>query len=106
MREAAGRGFWVAPKAPYGYNRLMVQDGVKKRPTLEPDPDSSRVVKRIFDMAEARKGMLKITRTLNDEGIASPTGKLWGKTSVHGILTNEAYTGTLVQGFQLRLNHQ
>ena len=83
-----------------------MQDGVKKRPTLEPDPDSSRVVKRIFDMAEARKGMLKITRTLNDEGIASPTGKLWGKTSVHGILTNEAYTGTLVQGFQLRLNHQ
>ena len=98
MREAASRGFWVASRTPYGYNRVMVQDGAKKRPTLEPDPDASRILKRIFDMAEARKGMLKITRTLNDEGIASPRGKLWGKTSVHGILTNEAYTGTLIWG--------
>ena len=42
--------------------------------------------------------MTDITRTLNDEGIASPTGKLWGKTSVHAILRNEVYTGTLVWG--------
>ena len=35
---------------------------------------------------------------MNDEGIASPRGKPWGKTSVRGILTNEAYTGTLVWG--------
>ena len=49
-------------------------------------------------MAEAAKGTLEITRILNNEGIASPRGKLWGKTSVHGILINEAYTGTLVWG--------
>ena len=36
--------------------------------------------------------MTDITRTLNDEGIASPKGKLWGKTSVDAILINEAYT--------------
>ncbi len=98
MREAASRGFWVSSYAPYGYNRVMVQDGAKKRPTLEPDPDASRVVKRIFDLAEAGKGMTNITKTLNTEGIASPGGKLWGKTSVHAILTKEAYTGTLVWG--------
>ena len=98
MREAASRGFWVASYAPYGYNRVMVQDGPKKRPTLETEPDSFRVVRRIFDMAEAGKGMTDIARTLNDEGIASPKGKLWGKTSVHAILINEAYTGTLVWG--------
>ena len=26
MREAASRGFWVAPMAPYGYRKLKVQD--------------------------------------------------------------------------------
>ena len=98
MREAASRGFWISSHAPFGYNRVMVQDGPKKRPTLETDPDTSRIVKRIFNMAEAGKGTLEITRILNNEGIASPRGKLWGKTSVHGILTNEAYTGTLVWG--------
>ena len=98
MREAASRGFWIGSRTPYGYNRLMVQDGPKKRPTLEPDPDSSRVVKRIFDMAEAGTGMLHIARVLNDEGIASPAGKLWSKNGIHFILRNEVYTGTLIWG--------
>ena len=104
MRESASRGFWVSSYAPFGYNRVMVQDGAKKRPTLRPDPDASRIVKRIFDMAEAGNGTLTITNTLNDEGIASPRGKLWGKTSVHAILINVAYTGTLVWGANAKDN--
>ena len=104
MRESASRGFWVTSYAPFGYNRVMVQDGPKKRPTLEPDPDASRVVKRIFDLAEAGNGMTDITRTLNGEGILSPKGKLWGKTSVHTILINESYTGTLVWGVKAKDN--
>ena len=98
MREAASRGFWVTSRVPYGYRKLMVQDGAKKRPTLEPDPDTSPVVKRIFCLAEAGKGILDICRTLNDEGIANPTGKLWSKNGVHIVLKNETYTGTLVWG--------
>ena len=43
MREAASRGFWISSHAPFGYNRVMVQDGPKKRPTLEPDPDTSPI---------------------------------------------------------------
>ena len=98
MREAASRGYWMGSRTPYGYNRVMVPDGAKKRPTLELDEDAAPVVRRIFDLAEAGTGMLKITRILNDEGIASPTGKLWSKNGVHFILRNEVYTGTLVWG--------
>ena len=65
MREAASRGFWDASRVPYGYRKLMVQDGAKKRPTLEPDPDTAPVVQRIFNLAESGKGILEITRTLN-----------------------------------------
>ena len=98
MREAASRGYWMGSRTPYGYSRVMVADGAKKRPTLELDPDAAQVVRRIFDLAEAGTGMLKITRTLNDEGIASPTGKLWSKNGIHFILRNEVYTGTLIWG--------
>ena len=98
MREAASRGFWVASRVPYGFSKVMVQDGAKKRPSLEPDPATAPVVERIFGMAEAGRGILDITRTLNDEGIANPTGRLWSKNGVHIILKNEAYTGTLVWG--------
>ena len=62
--------------------------------TRRPPPSS----KRIFDLAEAGKGILDICRTLNDEGIANPTGKLWSKNGIHIILRNESYTGTLVWG--------
>ena len=104
MREAASRGFWIGSRTPYGYNRVMVQDGAKKRPKLELDPDDSGVVKRIFDMAESGNGMLHIANTLNDEGIASPAGKLWSKNGVHFILRNEVYTGTLIWGTNAKDN--
>ena len=103
MREAASRGFWVGSRTPYGYNRVMVQDGAKERPKLEPDPDASLVIKRIFDMAEAGTGMLQIAKTLNDEGIASPAGKLWSKNGIHFILRNEVYTGALIPVIQSTL---
>ena len=98
MREAASRGFWVASSVPYGYIRVHVQDGAKKRPKLGLDPGRSSVVRRMFRMAESGRSVLDIAKTLNDEGVASATGKLWSKTMVHYILSNEAYTGTLVWG--------
>ncbi len=98
MREAASRGFWVAPVAPYGYRKVHVQDGVKKRPVLELDPPLDAVVKRIFTMALCGTSILDITKVLNSEGISSPDGKRWMKTTVHRLLGNEAYTGTLVWG--------
>ena len=49
MREAASRGFFLASKAPFGYKRVKVSDGVKERPTLEVDPATAPVVKEIFD---------------------------------------------------------
>ena len=107
MRESASRGFWVSSYAPFGYNRVMVQDGPKKRPTLELDPDASRIVKRIFDMAEAGNGMVHITKTLNDEGVASPRGKLWGKTSVHAIITKAQFgrVGKLMRARAPKTSH-
>ncbi|MCY4529263.1 MAG: recombinase family protein, partial [Chloroflexi bacterium] len=54
------------------------------------------------DLADAGTGMLQICETLNDEGIASPAGKLWSKNGVHFILRNEVYTGTLVWGASAR----
>ena len=98
MREAASRGFWVGTYAPFGYKKVHVQDGPKKRPKLEPDPPADAVVKRIFDMALQGKSSLDITKILNAEGVASPRGKQWLKSSVHTILSNEAYMGTVVWG--------
>ena len=98
MREAASRGFWMTSYAPYGYKRVYVQDGPKKRPTLELDPPSDAVVRRIFDMVLQGKSILDVTKTLNSEGIPTTNGKKWLKTTIHSMLDNEAYTGAVVWG--------
>ena len=38
MRASSSRGFFLGSKAPFGYTRVKVSDGVKERPTLEVDP--------------------------------------------------------------------
>ena len=98
MREAASRGFWMTTFAPFGYKRVHVQDGPKKRPRLELDPPADAVVRRIFDMALRGSSTLDIAKTLNAEGVPTANSKKWLKTTIHVILTNEAYAGTVVWG--------
>ena len=102
MREAASRGFWMTTYAPYGYRRVYVQDGAKKRPKLELNPPADAVVRRIFDMVLEGKSILDVTRTLNSEGIPTTNGRKWVKTTIHTMLGNEAYTGTLVWGINAK----
>ena len=97
MREAASRGFFLGSKAPFGYTRVKVSDGVKERPTLEVDPDTAPVVKEIFENSRRGNGLAEICKELNGRGITNK-GKRWQKNVVHYLLTNEAYTGTAVWG--------
>ena len=97
MREAASRGFFLGSKAPFGYRRVKVSDGMKERPTLEVDPATAPVVKEIFESSLSGYGLKEVCRTLNDRGITN-RGKRWYKGGLHYLLTNEAYTGTAVWG--------
>ncbi len=97
MREAASRGFFMASRAPFGYRRVKVSDGVKERPTLEVDSATAPVVKEMFESSLRGNGLKEICKSLNDRGITN-RGKRWYKGSLHYLLTNEAYTGTAVWG--------
>ena len=97
MREAASRGFFLGSKAPFGYTRVKVSDGVKERPTLEVDPVAAPIVKEIFESSRRGNGLAEICKELNGRGITNK-GKRWQKSTVHNMLTNEAYTGTAVWG--------
>ena len=99
MREAASRGFFLGSKAPFGYRRIKVSDGVKERPTLEVDPTTAPVVKEIFEKSLNGYGLKEICKTLNDRGVTI-RGKRWYKGGLHYLLTNEAYTGTAVWGLK------
>jgi len=97
MREAASRGFFLGSKAPFGYTRVKVSDGVKDRPTLEVDPVTAPIVREIFESSRRGNGLAEICKELNGRGITN-RGRRWQKNIVHYLLTNEAYTGTAVWG--------
>ena len=72
MREAASRGFFLGSRAPFGYTRVKVSDGVKERPTLEIDPVAAPIVKEIFESSRRGTGLAEICKERT--GRASPTG--------------------------------
>jgi len=97
MREAASRGYFLGSRAPFGYRRVKVHDGMKERPTLEVDPATAPAVKEIFESSLRGNGLKEICRELNDRGLTN-RGTRWYKGGLHYLLTNEAYTGTAVWG--------
>jgi site-specific DNA recombinase len=98
MRESAARGFYLSARPPYGYRKVRVQDGVKARTKLQPEPTQVSTIVNIYDAVINGEGPIDIVRNLNKKGVPGPTGKGWSKSVVHSILTNEIYTGVFVWG--------
>lgn len=89
-------GNFVGTTAPYGYNKIKVTVGKKKCPTLEINEEEARVVRMIFDWyANEGIGATKICNRLNDMGIRTRSGQLWGRATIITMLGNEAYIGKI-----------
>jgi len=89
-RMAGERGNFTGAIAPYGYDKYINEKGLK---SLKPN-DKAQYVKLIFDLyVNGSMGEKNITSYLNEQGIPSPKGGLWGITTIQSILKNEAYTG-------------
>ncbi|UHA74417.1 recombinase family protein [Paenibacillus sp. 481] len=90
-RQAAKAGGFTGSIAPFGYRKVII-DG---RKTLEIVEHKAEIVRLIFDLyVNQNMGEKCIVAYLNEElKIPSPTGKLWGITTIQGILKNRNYTG-------------
>ncbi|WP_417625101.1 recombinase family protein [Paremcibacter congregatus] len=89
----------------YGYDvvKAFDADGNLVRGDRTINKAQAAIVKRIMTEFVAGRSPLKIAAQLNKEGVASPTDKGWGQSSINGnaergtgILNNELYTGRLV----------
>lgn len=90
MLSRAENGQWNGGRVPYGYvwNKNTKEFSI--------DPNESKVYNRIVDMYEEHQSLIYISKTLNDEGISTRSGKDWSPTVIHKILTNPFYTGKYV----------
>ncbi len=99
------KGLYVGSSVPYGYKRSLEDSRL-----LVIDEYASLIVKEIFSMRDKGFSTMMIARNLTDRGILPPnlykgrnvsknfTTNLWKASTIKGILSNEVYTGTLVQG--------
>lgn len=115
--QAMKGGEYVGSRAPYGYRKDP--DNCHK---LLIDEPAAEVVRQIFQWAYEHVGLNGIVRRLNEAGIDSPgaykqkTGELiherligsgkWQTRSVTKILSNEVYTGNMVQGKTKKVDHR
>jgi len=60
-----------------------------------------RTIRTIFSLAAKGQGCKEIAKILNRGLLRTGNGKPWGATTVHKILSNEAYCGSLVWGGRL-----
>lgn len=115
LRAKKQSGEFVGAFATYGF-----QKSAADKHKLEIDPPAAAVVRRIFDMFENGVGKKRIAKTLNDEGIASPSeykrlmgskfnnGRgferkmYWSFPTINRILSNEMYIGNMVQACSVR----
>ena len=77
--------------APYGYE----YDKEKKNFVI--NEVEATVVKRIFKLYLQGNGTGKIAKILDAEGIATKKGGVWRSNIIKNLITNEVYTGVLVQ---------
>ncbi|WP_079211269.1 recombinase family protein [Brucella pituitosa] len=89
----------------FGYNVVKQLDarGDPIRGDREVNEAEASVVRRIFREFAAGVGPRTIARTLNEEGIPGPAGKLWSDTTIRGhvkrgtgLVNNELYIGRLI----------
>ena len=99
-------GQYIAAYAPYGYRK-----SAEDRHQLVIDEEAAAVVRRMFELRRGGMAYGKIAAVLNSEGILSPRwywvkrygngsfkyANLWMYATVKNILTNEVYTGNLIQ---------
>ena len=102
----------------YGYQK----DPADKNHII-PDPEAAEVVRQIYRWSLEGHGRQSIARLLNQQGISNPTRYkaergwscnhpmkndfgLWNKVTVGRILTNEMYTGVMVQGRRKKVSYK
>ncbi len=95
MEQKAQEGKWVINRIPFGYSRV-------EGDFLEIVEQEAIIVRKIFELYLSGKyGVGKIAKMLNDRKYKTKSGANWGFNSVHYILTNPLYTGTMRYNYRM-----
>jgi len=117
LRQKMISGYFIGSFAPYGYKK-----DEENRGRLKKDEEAANVVFAIFKMYASGKSRGEICSELNKKGIKTPTeykkshgekyknsnagGLLWSPSTIKKILSNETYTGFMIQGKSRKISYK
>ena len=91
---SVSQGNFIGATPPYGYNKIFIQEGKRKCPTLAINEEQADVVRMIYDMyVNQNMGYHTISNKLDELKITPPRNKYWSSSYIREILTNIHYTG-------------
>jgi hypothetical protein len=91
---SVSQGNYIASVPPYGFDKIFVEEGKKKCPTLKENKEEADVVRMIFDMyVNKNMGRTNICHELDRLKIKPPKGKNWSPPSMKDMLENVHYIG-------------
>ncbi len=91
---SVSQGNYIGSQPPYGYDKVFVQDGKRKCPTLKENKEQADVVRMIFDLyVNKDMGRNSICNYLDDMKIKPPKGEYWSPSAMKDLLENVHYIG-------------
>lgn len=99
--SSASEGKYISSIAPYGYAKVKIPN--EKGYTLEPHPEESSVIKKIFTLFLNHIGTKQIANYLNDHKIPTRHGDLWTYSTITNIITNPIYMGKIRRGWKKQI---
>ena len=80
--------------APYGYDKVRIDDGKKKVSTLAINEEQANIIKMIFGWyVEENIGTQTISNRLNDLKVKPPKIDIWKPEAIRDIIENPVYIG-------------
>ena len=93
---SASQGNYINAIPVYGYDKIFIQEGKRRCPTLAINEEQANVVRMVFDMhVNQNMGYRTIAKKLNDLHIAPPRGKYWASSYINEMLVNVHYLGKI-----------
>lgn len=92
-RARQGEIFWG--DVPFGYRQVPRRDGIPAHVVV--NETNAEIVRQVFRWhADEGLSLIQIAKRLTRSGAPTPRGgPIWGATTIHKMVHNEAYTGTL-----------
>lgn len=98
-RTKANKGIKPCGNLPYGYR----YSSDKKK--IEINPEESKIVNIMFELASQGNGYQDIANKLNDQGYTTKKGNQWNRKTIYTMLHNDFYISVLTYTEKIKGSH-